>query len=47
MKTQKEVKELLDKAEQGNTQALKEVVNDLQDKLNYIDNLDKQRRAKD
>ncbi len=46
MKTHKQVKELLDKAEQGNTEALKEVVNDLQDKLKYIDNLDKQRKAK-
>lgn len=46
MKTHKEVKELLSKAEQGNTEALKEVLQDTQDKLDYIDELNKNRRAK-
>jgi len=46
MKTTKEIKELLIKAEQGNTEALKEVIKDTEEKLNYIDELDKQRKNK-
>ena len=46
MKTTKEVRELLSKAEQGNTKALEELTKDLQDKLDYIDELDKNRKAK-
>jgi len=46
MKTTKEIKGLLIKAEQGNTEALKEVIKDTEEKLNYIDELDKQRKNK-
>lgn len=41
MKTAKEIKELLNKAEQGDSDALKQVVDDTNDKLKYIEELEK------
>ena len=46
MKTTKEIKELLLKAEQGNTEALKEVIEDTNNKLEYIEQLDRDRKKK-